>query len=364
MFIPLYFGQIALAYRQHQEYTNLWYYTKPYPPVNHFFLYPLANFDGVHYLNIAGNGYTDNGRFLPLYPFLIRLTSQIFGQGEAFGWQLFFAGVFLSHLFLVLSLIVFYKLVRLDFSPQTSFWSGVFLLLFPTAFFFTAIYSESLFLFLSLLSFYLARKKHWFGASICGMLLTVTRLPGISIFFALLIELFTQKKEKSLKIIYLFFIPLGILSYAWYNWKKWADPLYFIHAHAQLGNSRAVTNLVFIPQTLYRYAKILLSVPTNQFEWWVAFLEVTFFFIVSLLLFEAWRKKIRLAYIVFSLLCFLLPVFSGTFSGLPRYAIILFPIFIALALFKSSKIKIALVLVFSFLSFLLLMFFSRGYFIA
>ena len=86
--------------------------------------------------------------------------------------------------------------------------------------------------------------------------------------------------------------------------------------------------------------------------------------LVSLLLYFAWKKKVRLSYLIFSFLAFLLPVSSGTFTGLPRYVIVLFPIYIVLASIKNRSVRRAYMILSSALLFILLMFFARGYFVA
>jgi len=64
LFSPLYFSDKSLPYRQNYEYTSLLKEAKTSPVVVNFFLYPWANFDGIHYLLIAGEGYTNNFGFL------------------------------------------------------------------------------------------------------------------------------------------------------------------------------------------------------------------------------------------------------------------------------------------------------------
>ncbi|MDO8639419.1 MAG: hypothetical protein Q7R53_00700, partial [bacterium] len=309
---------------------------------------------------IAGQGYTNNFGFLPLFPLLIRLA----------GAQ-FFSGFFLSNLLFLGSLFVFYKLLSLDYPKKTVFLSIIFLLLFPTSFFFASIYSESLFLLLLLLSFYFARKKQWLAASICGMFLAITRIVGIFILPALIYEFIKQaclpagrKKRISSKLIPILLIPLGIISYGFYNLARTGSFFYFLTAHANMGTERSADTIILIPQTLFRYIKILSTLPNSYFEWWIALLEVSIFFLVSILLYVAWKKKVRLSYLIFGLLAFLLPASSGTFTGLPRYSLVIFPIFIALALLKNKTLQIIYVLISSILLFILLMFFSKGYFIA
>ena len=234
------------------------------------------------------------------------------------------------------------------------------------------------FSFLLLRLFILPEKKQWILASLIGFFLPITRIVGIFILPALVVEFFQQEKiitiwkkisffEKMklfLKFIPVCFISLSVVGYAIYNYIQKGDFLYFLHAHGNLANGRSVDSIVFFPQTIYRYGKVLFSVPVVQFEWWIALLEITIFLVVITLLVLAYKYKVRLSYIIFALLCFLLPVSSGTFSGLPRYVIVLFPIFITLMLIKNKTLKIVYGVVSIILLFILLLFFSKGYFIA
>ncbi len=222
-----------------------------------------------------------------------------------------------------------------------------------------------LFLLLSLLSFYFARKKHWILASICGMLLGATRIVGMSIFPVLLYEFFRQTRTIiHVRVLPLLFIPAGIVTYMFFNLSNWGDALHFLHVHGTLGNSRSTDTIVLFPQTIFRYFKILTTVSTSQYEWWIALLEIVTFFVVSLLLYVAWKKHVHFSYIIFAIFCFLIPISSGTFTGFPRYAAVLFPIFIALALLKKREIKILYITFSIMLLFILLLLFSRGYFVA
>jgi hypothetical protein len=376
LFIPLIFSNYLLPYRTGSEFTNIWRKIDPYFPVNNFLIWPWANFDGVHYLSIAGNGYTTDMRFFPLFPVLINITSRIFGSGIPFGAIQFFSGFFIANFCFFLSLIVFYKIIVLDFSKDIANWSIFFLLIFPTSFFFVSLYSESLFLLLTLLTFYFARRKNWILVGVFGLFLSATRLVGVLILPALLFEFLKEesviKKIKEGKerfklvvsLLLLMIIPFGLLAYAWFNLTRWGNAFSFLLAQGDLGNSRSVSAVVLPVQTIFRYIKLLTNFPVNQYEWWIALLELLTFFFVSFLLFIAWYKRIRASYIIFASFAFLIPAFSGTFSALPRYSLVLFPVFIALALIKSKKIKFIYSGVSLALLFILLMLFSRGYFVA
>lgn len=368
LFLPLFVSEQVLSYRQGYDYTNIWKFTKPYEPVSSFLIYPWANFDGVHYLSIAGNGYNnENLGFFPLFPIAIRAGSTIFGTGEAFDATQFFVGFFISNFAFFIALLVLYKLIELDYPIKTARLAILFLLVFPTSFYFGSIYSESLFLLVTLFSFYFIRRKQTPLSSLVGFFAAITRLIGIVILPAIIYEIFEQEKriKKWLtSILPLLIVPSGLVGYAYFNWLKAGDVLSFIKAHGNIGTSRSVENIVVIPQTLFRYGKILLNLPLSQFEWWIALLELATFIFVAFLLFYAWKKGVRFSYILFALMAFLIPVSSGTFTGLPRYVLVLFPIFIALALVQNKWIKLTYIILSSLLLFILLMFFSKGYFVA
>lgn len=358
LFLPLLLGSEYLAYRKGYEYTNLWKFTKPYNIVSSHLLYPWANFDGVHYLSIAANGYSHNERFFPLYPLLTRLLS--LNLSQPFGGAYFFSALAISNVSFLLSLTIFYKLLRLDYSRSVAKTSTLLLLVFPTSFFFAATYAESLFFFLTVLSFYVARKRYWFTASIVAMLVSATRIVGVVMLLSLLVEFLRHERNRR-RILSLGLVPLGLLAYMVFSHLRFGNSLQFLLNQQEVANSR--TLLVFPLQTLVRYAKIFLTLPIDKFEWWVALLEITTFVFVGYLLYAAYRRGVRFSYVVFAVFSFLIPVFSGTFSGLPRYTAVLFPIFIALALSKNVRLRIGYAIVSIVLLFLLLMAFSRGYYV-
>ena len=366
LFIPILAANQLISYREGYAYTSINYFLeKSQSMLSNFLVSPWGNFDGVYYLLIAENGYTVNPGFFPLFPILINLASSVFGVTIEFDSIQYFIALFLVSLFFLCAFIMFYKLAKLDYKKNIAMWGIVFILVFPTSFFFAAIYSESLFLLLSILSFYFARKKNWLMASIFGMLLTVTRPVGIAIFPAILYEFYISEKSfLKKKSLLLLAIPLGLIAYAIYNLVKWGNALYFIQAQGNFQNNREVGGIVLFPQTIFRYLKIFFTVSPGQYEWFVALLEFSAFIFASVMIYIAWQKKVRFSYVIFAIIALLIPISTGTFSGLPRYVLILFPIFIALALVKNKFLKLVYAVISIILLFLLLMLFSKGYFVA
>lgn len=367
LFIPLVVSEKILFPRMGYGYTLYTYFLEKGSVLSNFLLYPFGNFDAAYYLMIAAKGYTVNAGFFPLFPLSIHLANSFLNPSAdgPFGPIQYFAAITLVSIYFIVSLIVFYKLIRLDYKENIAIWSVFFLLIFPTSFFYAAIYSESLFLILSLLSFYFARKKKWVWAGTTGALLSATRLVGITILSALLYEYFKESKNRfTIKILPLFLVPLGLLGYMFYNLQQWGNAFYFIQAQGNFANSRSINSIVLFPQTLFRYVKILVTLKPVIYEWWVAFFELSFFAFALALFYVAWKKRIRISYLIFGVLCFLIPVSSGTFSGLPRYIAVIFPIFIAMALIKNKTFKIICCVISVALLFLFFMLFSKGYFIA
>lgn len=346
LFVPLLFGLLFLVTREGYRLLPQAFYS-------------WANFDGVRYLAIAQRGYISEGAFFPLYPLLIKLVS--FWSSNIY--VLYWAGLIISNISFVLGLLFFYKLLLVDYSDRVSRFTIIALLVFPTAFFFGVVYSESMFFLLLILSFYYARSNKWIVATIFAFLLCATRLVGIFIIPALVVEYWLQKKD--LRRVWLLVIPaLSAIIYAIYNYFKWGDWLFFLHAHGQLGNSRSTDRIILFPQTVYRYLKILADLPVSQYEWWIALLEATMFVLVFWLLILAWKNKMRLSYLTFAWLAFLLPALSGTFSGLPRYVLLAFPIFVVLANIKTKTARTTYIVASVILQFILVMYFTRGYFVA
>ena len=338
------------------------YLTNPY-------LWAWGNFDGEHYISIARLGYGfGEHAFFPLYPILIRIVSDIGGFKSPYLLNL--AGILISNISFFIGLTGFYKLLRLDFSERFSRLAIVFLLVFPTSFYFAGVYTESLFFVLAVWSFYFARRGNFLFASLLGVLLTATRFVGLVILPVILVEWFLQnrKKESFLKTFpgITLAIPTGLLAYMYYLKRTTGDMFAFFNSLKTFGEQRS-SHLITLPQVFYRYIfKILPGLNTGFFP--VIFTTVLefaiggIFLLLSLLAF----LRMRLSYSVFLFLGYLIPTFSGSFSSLPRYVLVLFPVYILTAqLLEKRK---AYLIAFGVISFIFLAIsfalFARGYWLS
>lgn len=327
-----------------------------------------SNFDGLHYLDIAQYGYgyqhkTDlDYAFFPVYPWVISKFN-IFGSYLA-------SGLFVSHLSLLLALYFLYKLIVLDEKTSTARSVITLLLIFPTAFFFGSVYNESLFLLLTVLSFYFVRKQNFLLACAFAAVASATRVTGILLWPSIIYEFWLLhgkniKKSFNAETVWLILPPLGLLAYMKFQLLKIGDPLFFVHIQDQFAQ-RTTDKVILVYQVFFRYFKMLIFVNHNDPLFFTVLLEfisaclLVFFLIMGF-------KKIRFSYWLYVLLSFLIPSLTGTFMSLPRFAIVLFPVFIFLAkLFEKlpKGYKIAYYSFCIFFSILSIVFFTRGYFIS
>jgi Gpi18-like mannosyltransferase len=326
-------------------------------------LFSWANFDGEHYLSISQIGYRGlEQAFFPVYPHLMRFLAAPFGNTFTASVV---TGLFISNVSFVFALYFLYKLLRLDFSHYLSLLTILVLITFPTSFYFGAVYSESLFLLLTILSFYLARKDHWLLASIVGAVASATRIFGLLLLGALLLEAL-QKRTRLRKYFWIIFIPVGLALYILYQWMSTGDPLAFYNLQKLVGPQHE-SGITLIPQVYVRYIKMLFSVEFTNPIYQTIFLE----FFVGLLFFflpiYGYFKKVRLSYILFALVGFLLPTIQGSLSSVPRYVLVLFPSFLILAMIinKFPKFLQGLLLVLSSIWMSVeVVLFLRGYWVA
>lgn len=326
-----------------------------------------ANFDGRHYLDMATKGYQNtNFAFFPLYSLLVSIVGYILPVSHIY------VGMLISIIFMFAAMYMIYKLTLVDYNKKIAASALFFLCFIPFSFFYHAVYTDSLFLFLSTASFYFARRGNWATSGVFAGLAFLDRFSGIALIPALAIEWYLQNKPiaKDLKplvenffktaFVAIFLCLLGFTAYLVYLQIYHGDFLLFQKARTAWGQDK----FVFPLQVVWRYLKIFWLVDKTLVEYWVAVLEfISLFAYLGLSVFI--MNRIRLSYGVFMAFLLMIVPMTGTFAGNPRYALHLFPAYIALALiFPSAKSQVRLLLLFIILAFFLNGLFTRGYFIS
>lgn len=328
------------------------------------FLRGLHNWDAGWYLRIAVFGYDRMSIvFFPLFPLLIR------GLSELLHIAPLAAGLLVSNLSFLAAIYAFLVLMREDGVPgDTARRAALFLVLFPTSFFFSAVYTESLFLALSLGAFVCARRGQWLIACLLAGLTALTRNPGMLLIPALGWEYLMQKKERGervdLKALYMVLIPLLFGTFILYQKVRFGDPLAFVHTDSLRAWGR-LTTVTGWP--IFLTAKYLLH--PNFVYWWFLQLDDFLATIFTLVFLIMGAKQLRQSYLVYAALSFLMPlstyIKSEPLTSMPRYIIIIFPLFMVLARkVRSPGAQIYLVAVFSALFLLFCVLYINGFWVA
>ncbi len=346
----------------------------------------LANFDGLHYISIARDGYAQYEQaFFPLYPLSIKLMTPLFLNNQLL------TGIIISNISFLLGLFFFYKYLKLIFPNNQQFnnLTIIFILLFPTSFFFGAVYTEGLFFLLFVLTLYFLKKENYLLVAIFAFLASLTRFVGVFLIILILFNLIQKSKVKSqnynLKVKSLLILSplLGLGLYCFYLFKTTGDPFFFLTSQPIFGANRS-SHLILLPQVYWRYLKIFFTANWNfqYFASLIEFLVFNFVFIILVLdLFKnlgiknwklirnlippkAGRNYDLLALNIFSFTNLVLPTLTGTFSSIPRYVLFSLSFFIYFAQIKNVFIKYLVIGIFMILHILLLGYFTQGYFIS
>jgi Gpi18-like mannosyltransferase len=291
-----------------------------------------GRWDAVHYIDIASTGYygTDMA-FFPLYPLLISLLGMLTGSHLV-------AGLVISNAALFIGLIFFYKLVEHQYNRHVAHRAVFYISIFPTAIFFSAIYTESLFLALTVASFYFIREHKWWLAGIIGFFAALTRVEGVLLVVPMAIEwlrspgarqAFQYPLEQLVRpLAGMALIPLGLLSYMSYLWILTGDPLYFSHVQTNWHRHLAP------PWVSLRNSFTLLGNAHNGNAVANQFLELFFTVMMIVLLIAAFRR-LSPTYWSYMALSILVPMSTSSLMSMPRFALVLFPMFVVMGLWGS-----------------------------
>jgi hypothetical protein len=300
-----------------------------------------GRWDAEHYIKIATDGYSGTEMaFFPLYPLLIRAIGALTGNHLV-------AGLLISNIASFFGLLFFYKLVEHQYDRAVAHRATFYISIFPTAVFFSAVYSESLFFALTVGSFYYIRERKWIAAGVLGYFAALTRVEGVLLAVPFLIEWLTvvftsgpspaEALHNTFKwpvssilrpLAGLVLVPLGLLSYMAYLWVLRGDPLYFSHVQAHWGRHLAYPwESVTHSLKIVTQSHVPQAIANSAIE--VAFTAL----MVAILIAGFWR--LRPSYSVYMALSIVVPMSTSSLMSMPRFALVLFPMFVMLALWGA-----------------------------
>jgi hypothetical protein len=315
--------------------------TRPFGEVGDALVAPAARWDAVWFLEIAGAGYgaeDDRAAFFPLYPGLVHLAGLVTGSrvigGVLVSLACFFAGLVLLH-----------RLVALDFGDEVARICVLLVAVFPGALWFSALYSEALFLLLSVGCVYAARRGLWAWAGVAGALAAATRSAGLVLLVPLLV-LWWQAGRRPGALAWTALVPAGLGAFCLVLAAAGQDPLAPFGAQESWRRSFAWP-LGAVPEAAsaaWQGARdIVAGEPQPPAPYDVALMNVGLFatlLAVAGALAGALRR-LPAAYSLYAAAALALPlsfpVAGQPLMSLPRFAAVLWPLHLWLALVLAGR---------------------------
>jgi len=322
----------------------------PLPAAGNVFLERGARtwlrYDSGFYMTIATSGYTEppQAAFYPLFPLAIR--------GLAFVTGLHHLGIngfhIAAHLIVnsaaLVSICLLYELVTSEASPDVARRSILYVLIYPVSFFLAAIYTESLFIAVALGALRCSRHQRWGWSAGLAALAVLCRNQGVMVVLMIGIEYGQQNgwtwsawKQSGARWMVL---PIGaFLGWLFNNAILFDNPFAFLQSQT-LWERESSTPWQTIgqafrlfstdprfrvwPHTADHYTRLIIDLP----------LTIGCGLLVSMVVIEAFWKR-TWSQSVYVLGCFSLPLWTmktaDPLMSMPRYTLILFPIFVLLA---------------------------------
>ena len=207
----------------------------PAPPLNYW-----AHWDGVWYWQIAYGGY-EVGRpyltgFFPLFPLLVHLATTLGGDLALWGVAISLAATLFALYFL-------YRIAEKLWDVTAAQATTLAFAFFPTAFFLNAIYTEALFVAFAAGSYWAAYvRRDLLLAGVLGALAAATRNVGVLLLIPLGYEWLRNRREFGWRgLVEIALVPVGLLGYMVFLQGRFGNPLMFTEAQS-LYWSRDLTN--------------------------------------------------------------------------------------------------------------------------
>jgi hypothetical protein len=291
-----------------------------------------ARWDSVFFVQIAEDGYDRaSAAFYPLYPALVAALGRVFFEHYVV------AGIAISLAAALAAFLLLYRLAEERLGAEGARRTVLYLAVFPMSLFLQAVYSESLFLLLVLAAFLAAERAHFAAAGALAGLGILTRFAGIALLPALTVLAWRRRERARALASLAVALPIAAL-YPLVLWQQVGDPWAFWDAqdrwHRRLspagplgGIWEALTN--WTPSDVGPQHAIAVNV-----EGLVALV------VFAALTVVAWRR-FGAPYGLFAAVSLVIPLSYPSdrwpLLSLPRFGLVIFPLFMALAAVTAGR---------------------------
>ena len=304
-----------------------------------------ARWDSAWFLRIAEHGYGAAGTasFYPLYPALVS------GLGRVLGGHFLLAGLLVSLACCLAAFVLLERLAARRLGREGAARAVLYLAVFPMSLFLQAVYAESLYLVLVLAAFLLAERGSFGKAGVAAGLALLTRPSAVALAPALLL-LAWRAGDRKRALGSLLAGPLVFAAFPLTLWRQAGDPWAFLHSegiwhrHASPAGpfggiwNGLVAGWQGIRQLASGSAEHVYRPLSGAEPLHVAAVDLeslAFLLVFCWLTWLCWRR-LGAAYGLFAAASLAIPLSlpSDRFPllSLPRFGLVIFPFFLALAL--------------------------------
>lgn len=289
--------------------------------------------DALHYMDLAQLGYTATGEksvqivFFPFYPWLVRLFSVVLRD-------VLMSAFAVSTIASVAAGLCLKRLVELDFSEDVARASVWFMFIFPTSYFLHIPYTESVFIALVLGCILAARTNYWILAGFLGQTACLTRVNGLILVPALMVEIFLQyraTKRWDWQWLGILIIPTGFLTYLLLNLSVTGSMFTFMKVQKEHWFKTMTWPWAGLKG---KWDTLLYGPPSESIM--VGMQELLFIGLGLVTVVWCWRK-LRPSYSVWVTFNLLLFISTSFILSTPRYILTLFPVYILFAVVAQKS---------------------------
>jgi|SRR5579884_1830178 len=307
----------------------------------------VLRWDGLNYLHIAQHGYFASGLsvFFPLYPILVGSVAFVLGSYVL-------AGLVINLACFGVALTLLHRLTELELGERAADATVLLLAFAPLSFFFSAMYTESLFLALSVGAIYSARRERWGIAAILAGLAAITRVPGLLVIVPVAGLMLRSSQRSPRRLALLVLAPLALASFLAYcaaHGFGWMAPLTdqtgAAHSHLMTGPFVTIDAAVIAAGS--GIGEILSGTPVLApgvgGPLSLGAESVVLLLVLALACAALWAcfRRLPRIYGIYSALTILVCVFSPSIAqplrSFDRYALTIFPLWMAAGAWLSER---------------------------
>jgi hypothetical protein len=292
----------------------------------------FTSWDGRWYLELVRRGYPESipanityeqtearAAFFPMYPGAVRVLDSVLPGGDTA------AALFLNFVLGGVAVVLVGLLARRAYSASVAARAMVLFAVFPGSFVLSFAYSEALFIVFAASCLLLLLDEQWLLAGLAAALATATRPNGVAIFFACLvaaaIAIKTKRQWSSLLAVVI--APVGFIGFQLYVDETAGERGAWFRVQREAWSEGTSFGVTAVENTFG-----FITSPFDSTADALTFLSLA---ALAVMVYAAWKKRLPLPWVAFSVVIIALMLIPETVTARPRFVFTAFPLFIAVA---------------------------------